>query len=95
MDESAVSWRHLQLALLVDHLTPGDSDYGHTVALHALEDVVVHRLVVRLGWDFSIERQIQDIVGQLIMKHFARSVAMPGSEYFTSIDFLHAGNQCL
>lgn len=49
MDESAVSWRHLQLPLLVDHLTPGDSDYGHTVALHALEDVVVHCLVVGLG----------------------------------------------
>lgn len=49
MDESAVSWRHLQLALLVDHLAPGDRDYGHAVALHALEDVVVHCLVVGLG----------------------------------------------
>lgn len=49
MDESAVSWRHLQLALLVDHLTPGDGDYGDTVALHALEDVVVQCLVVGLG----------------------------------------------
>lgn len=49
VDESAVSLRHPQLPLLVDHLAPGDGDDWHTVALHALEDVVVQRLVVGFG----------------------------------------------
>lgn len=75
MDESAMSWRHLQLALLVDHLTPGDRDYGHTVALHAFKDVVVQCLVVCLGRDFPNEiqrQQMQDVAGQLIVKHLAK-----------------------
>lgn len=46
-DEPAVAWRHLQLTLLVDHFASGDGHHGDAVTLHALEDVVVHRLVVR------------------------------------------------
>lgn len=51
VDEPAVARRHLQLALLIDHLAPGDGHHGNAVTLHALEDVVVHRLVVSLCGD--------------------------------------------
>lgn len=52
VDESAVARRHLQLTLLVDHSASGDGHHGDAVALHALEDVVVHSLVVRPCGDF-------------------------------------------
>lgn len=49
VDEFAVACRHVQLPLLVDHFASGDGDDRHAVALHALEDVVVHSLVVSLS----------------------------------------------
>ena len=51
LDEAARPGRHHQLSVLVHHLTPRDGDHGHAVAHHALEDVVVHRLVVRASRD--------------------------------------------
>ena len=50
-DEAARPGRHRQLPALVRHLPPGDGDHGDAMAHHALEDVVVHRLVVRAGRD--------------------------------------------
>lgn len=47
VDESAMAWQHLQLALLIDHAASGDGHHGDAVTLHTLEDVVVHSLVVR------------------------------------------------
>lgn len=49
VDESAVAGQHLQQALLVDHFASGDGRHGDAVTLHALKDVVVHSLVVRLS----------------------------------------------
>ena len=49
MDEFAMSWGHRQLPFLIDHFASGDGDNRDAVALHALEDVVVHSLVVGLG----------------------------------------------
>lgn len=49
VDEFAVPLRHLQPSILIHHFAPGDGDHRDTVALHALEDVVVDSLVMRLG----------------------------------------------
>lgn len=49
VDESSVSRRHRQPSLLIDHFAPRDGDDGDAVALHALEDVVVHGLMVGLS----------------------------------------------
>lgn len=49
VDERAVARGHVQLPVFVDHFASGDGDDRDAVALHALEDVVVHSLVVGLG----------------------------------------------
>lgn len=49
VDEFAMPLCCLQSPILIDHFAPGDGDDRDAVALHALEDVVVHSLVVSLG----------------------------------------------
>ena len=54
MDESAVARWHLQAAFLIDNFASGDGDDWDAVALHALKDVVIHSLVMGLGWYLPI-----------------------------------------
>lgn len=49
VDESAPARCGLQPSFLVDHFAPGNGDHWDSMTLHALKDVVVHSLVVRLG----------------------------------------------
>lgn len=57
VEESAMAWGHVQLPFFIDHFASGDGDDRDTMALHALKDVVVHSLVVGLGWYFPTKTQ--------------------------------------
>lgn len=93
-----MSWWRLQPPILIDHFASGDGDDRDTVALHALEDVVVHSLVVGLGWYLPTKTQRYNYITSKINKNVITSLSQhafwipswkkEAAEYFTYCEIL-------
>lgn len=61
VNEPSLTRWDVELPVLINHFPSGDGDYGDAVALHALKDVVVHGLVVGLGWYPPAESETSEL----------------------------------